>query len=826
MNIQFQSTPNIEQKMKMKHHSSTPLSLPNMSAYKNEYNKKRPLETTPQNLSFKGLFYKPILVEKTSKIKEFKYKELLDIAKEHLGPSADTLFNSLKNNLNDIKAAKKLITINEKEGTITFQKKTVLRLILDGIAYPFVTLPLDILSSMFSTLGKIKPLKSWADKIYNTPALANSRQRSKLESKANALRGLFESIEKHKDKSKDEIASELFQSSVKMFDPKTGNYDTKHERSLCRIVSGVIPAFFLANDAYNLSRMYNDNKKDAEKEQKSRFKQEVIRVGANAYLTLITLGAIQKYINNSKLAIMLNTGLTVLFTESIARLASGKSLTRLTPEQAKAINSKGNAKFAGSNENNKIKKAKNNKNTVKKENKEPLLSFNTLLKASALIIATGFSFKYLRKFKPVDELYKGLTEPFKKLYRSLSFENDAKIDNKQFETLLKKLNDEGFGNLSKKYSDAAQIANKLHALKLLEADSPKDMSALKDAFRKEMFSKESEKIDPSKFFNGMSVNPENWSQKMLDDFIKKAASYTTDDFMNYIKNINKNGSKIASQDLLNKTNYIIKKYDSIYSSILKENCIHIGQKDRKIKPLVNFVIAPFKFIYGVAKFPYTITEKLLSIFAKKKEIKFLPTLEEKNANSLTTSIDKLTKASEKYPKKAFKDYIDDNLLKAFNVENMSNVSNSELANLAKTSATAATIWFLMTDNYNMAMIKSNGEDIEGAEEKFKSRFVQEGSRLFYQTLLIDLFNSTFRTQYNNSLWGMSWITASNTFISEILNRKSIGMPVLPHTKKELDIIETNKENATGFERGYYDFMARLTGKKTLAERKTELKKHN
>src|SRR5699024_1481991 len=116
--------------------------------------------------------------------------------------------------------------------------------------------------------------------------------------------------------------------------------------------------------------------------------------------------------------------------------------------------------------------------------------------------------------------------------------------------------------------------------------------------------------------------------------------------------------------------------------------------------------------------------------------------------------------------KEFQTFVKDNILKSFNVTTMSNVSNAELSNLAKTASAAATIWFLMTDNYNMVMLKSNGNDKEGAETKFKERFVQEGSRLFYQTLLIDLFNSTFRNAYHASLAGMSAVTLVDTTLGE------------------------------------------------------------
>ena len=121
----------------------------------------------------------------------------------------------------------------------------------------------------------------------------------------------------------------------------------------------------------------------------------------------------------------------------------------------------------------------------------------------------------------------------------------------------------------------------------------------------------------------------------------------------------------------------------------------------------------------------------------------------------------------------------------------------------------------MTDNYNMVMLKSNGNDKEGAETKFKERFVQECSRQFYSMLLIDLFNNTFSKQYHASLMGMSWITLADTTISEILTRKSVGMSVKEHTRDELLAIEDKQNKATGALKKYYNFMQRLTGKRSI-----------
>ena len=136
------------------------------------------------------------------------------------------------------------------------------------------------------------------------------------------------------------MGSSIFQSELKMFDPKSGNYDTKHERSLNRLVSGLPPAIFLANDAYNLSRMMDDDSKAAEKERKTRFKQEVSRILTSGYLTLITMGAFQKFINKSKAGIVLTTGITVLVTEMFSRISNGKHIFRLSPEQARRENEK------------------------------------------------------------------------------------------------------------------------------------------------------------------------------------------------------------------------------------------------------------------------------------------------------------------------------------------------------------------------------------------------------------------------------------------------------------------------------------------------------
>ncbi len=677
-----------------------------LNSNKSKINNEGPAKINSENLSF-GV---SLLSVKVDKLNPVKAEEIIDFYKHSpLGDMPKELYNSLMKS----ESAKKYMQV-DKDGNIAFHKKSILRLIVDGALYPFVQLPQDILNGSVALLGKFKPFENWSKKVLNTDFFKGIRRRSKEDAKLNSFRGLASLRQQllQEGKSEDEIRKILFNKSTKMFDPKTGNYDTKHERALNRLVTGLPPAIFLANDAYNLSRMMDDDEELAEKERRQRFKQETSRILTSGYLTLITLGALQKYINNSPAGIMLMTGSTVLITEMFSRLSNGKHITRLTPEEAKAINAK-KAQEKGaagvkeiSFKSNTVEEKQPSKSDKEKQQK-PLLSFDTLMKASLAVITAGWAIKGARKISSIDNIFKSVSKKYDEIYNNLTLNKDYTISKDKFDKIVTVLRENKFDNLAEQYEMAA----------------------------------------------------------------KKA---------------------LGNDD----------------------NLIHLGSKDKKIKPLVNFVIAPFKFAKSVVTLPYRLSEKFVGIFQPKKAKKEVSPDEIK---SLAMSIDKIAqKALDKNlsPKK-FQEFVSDNILKGFNADSMSNVSNAELSNLAKTAAAAATIWFLMTDNYNMVMLKSNGEDKEGAETKFKERFVQEGSRLFYQTLLIDLFNSTFRNQYNASLFGMSWISLTNTTMGEWLTRKSVGVAVQPHTRDELLALEKERNEATGFTKKYYNFMTRLTGKRSI-----------
>lgn len=753
-----------KQRYKKEYLSPNSETLVPSSKFYSQYNNqdiKRPLKINHSDLTFKGLslgLYRKL--DKTYSAKEF-----LEFSDKYLGKMGRELFEDItKKHAAD---TSKLISVNGDN--ITIAKKTIPHLAWDGIIYPFKVLPGDLLNGLIELVGKVPGLKNWSAKTLEKPFFKNIRQRSKLDSKINSLTGMItyrdvkidnalEKYAKTNNIAKDAIPadvkanlinevdakmeSSIFQSELKMFDPKSGNYDTKHERALNRLVSGLPPAIFLANDAYNLSRMMDDDSKAAEKERKTRFKQEVSRILTSGYLTLITMGAFQSFINKSKAGIMLTTGITVLVTEMFSRLSNGKHITRLSPEQARKENEKLNAPEA------KIKPAENktpvtstgSTQTKSKEQQKPLLSFDTIMKASAAVLTLGYGIKGIKNLPAVKSA-------------ALKYFENLKINN----------------------------ATKYENLKIKDLD----LNNAVETFEKKVLYKPF-----SDLYNRLTSQPFHVKPEKFNQVVAELEKYDPVFAAKY--------KKIAMEKLTTKDG---------------ETFIDLGNQDKKIKPFVNLFIAPFKFMWNTVTLPYwMIDEKLMGVFRKAK-----PKSAPKDIEALAKSFDRIAaKALKKnMSKEQFHDYLQVNFLKAFNADSLSSVSNAELSNLAKTAASIATIWFLMTDNYNMVMLKSNGNDKQGADTKFKERFVQEGSRLFYQTLLIDLFNSAFRNQYNSSLLGMSWITLTNTSLGEILTRSSVGTPCKAHTRDELIEIENKQINSTGFTKKYYNFMQRLTGKRSI-----------
>jgi|GEM_PF-6851725 len=89
---------------------------------------------------------------------------------------------------------------------------------------------------------------------------------------------------------------------------------------VARIITGIIPAWFIANDFYNLKIQNSDKKDKAKDEWSSKFKQESSRVGIEAY---------QSYIINSTFERLVNKSLPASVILNISSIASSNVLSRL-----------------------------------------------------------------------------------------------------------------------------------------------------------------------------------------------------------------------------------------------------------------------------------------------------------------------------------------------------------------------------------------------------------------------------------------------------------------------------------------------------------------
>lgn len=866
-------------------------------------------------------------------------KKILDIFSNYYDDVAERLGTKVYGLAKESKILSKSSRFDISKGALSIKDKNIGRAFVESVVFPFITLPLYFGSWVLKKVQSIPGLKTKARSIYNKPILRVPRKYNELDSKTDMIKGIFDKtqqvINKYakekglstetvldllgdnpKDKkmaqeARDYLRESLYKVSNKFFDKRTGNYNTAHERSLNRIVSGLIPAAFLANDAYNLSVLCGDKKEASDKEAKDRKNQEIARVLTTAYIQLVMFGAFVKQVNTKTWFVPLASALTVLGSEIFSRKKVKKPIFFLSKEKAKEYNRKHNNidansksnnnktsnKLNANNTNSQIVKQENNvatkkllkqneKNTIfssfksnpqnikesktdksqtqikKDEPKKALLNFKTFKNAVLTCLATGFAVSFLKNssFTKNSKLVQGVGNIGKffkeKVYSPLAFK-DFEIPQQKYNNvmgILKQSNCEkisqGHDFIMHKYgavvdkvgSDgsvnkvikmfqgvlskekAKEISNlsiqqlKDFGVNLSDSDASKVMESILAAVSKEKVALSEYKYDKV-------------AQKALSLISRKKVPLDSDTSKKFVENLVK----------------------SLENNVQK-TAIKV---DRKSKPFVDILTEPFKFVFSAVRLPYKIVSSLLrlSVSPIEKKLKvstagatgakltklekgfyrvvteFIGTSKEKTGKNsqvvFASAMETLAKKLKPYLSKEtltkqdeqkIAAYVKIAVEKSFNGVTQSSNKNTELAMMAKLVSSAVTSGFLVADNYNMVMIKSNGEDKEGAKEKANERIVQRLSALFYQALLINWFNGTFNSQYHSSLKGMASVVAPNTITTEVLTRKSIGMPIGKKSFEEIQEIEEKNENRKGFLGKYFKFMRLLTGKKPLKDR--------
>ena len=907
--------PNIlykEQKFRKKNN------LANKNEFHSNYNyKETPLKRDHDDISFRGVSFKGINDLKKAFVlynnKEYRLKDNLEFLKKYIG-NAPVI---LEKNTSSWAEIKKYISKSADGAEVKIKEKNWTKQLLDAVISPITDIPFRIVSSFKKSFLNNK--KHAADAVQKKTGNILKNQMETLDNPdiVNSMIGYMDSAGKYKYDTDKIRSAGLMSNALKMFDSKSGNYNAVHERALTRIVTGFIPAFFLANDAYNLSRICDDDPQKADKERKLRFNQETKRVLSNAYLQLITLGALSKWINKSKATFIGVTAFTVLITEAFSRLSNGKKIHMINKEEAIEMNKKEgtlppdynpdkNTETPKKGTNPAFKSSQifqgfgiasdmplaqmSEKNNDKKlkvySDSKPLLSLDTVAKWFVGTIVLAFAIKSGKKIKlkngaQIKDYLNVISEKYKKAFNSLT-QKDYLISKNEYRIIINKLHEydetvgKYFNNVVHRYQktqkiesiarEFSQVLNNAgltdlakdfeHIANAKLNSSFKNISACnagKDFLKNrkklvitenldELFKlmennglkEAADKIKGTILDQNGIVDTDNYNKaKKLVNELAKDYTFTfenrfkVDDAAENLKLFEKAIRELKAIDPEK-----AKEYSDIVKNSIHADIIKLGKKDIPgAKQFFDFITEPVKFLWGTITLPYKHFARYIANWIK-PEVELPKYIKEQEL--VATTIARITKepliklpkmfgehkgiAKINYSKDDFAEYMNKQFNKGFNSTTMSSLSNSDLSALAKNTSTAATIWFLMTDNHNMVMQKSNGEDKTQAATKAKERLVQETSRTFFNVMIINLFNNTFRNLYNSSLFGAQTVNTASTLVGEYVNRTAIGMPVTKQSREEIMEKEYKHITDKGFFGKLYRFMTRLTGKKVLTQR--------
>lgn len=410
----------------------------------NILNNSEPLNSISQNLSFKGSFL-PKKLPAEGKI--ITIQEALSRFGNEFGTSAT---KHLEETIKNVSSKPAETGIKREGDTLKFTPESNWKKIKDILLYPILKMHLDIANGFVDFLKKIPGIKDFGfvKKWAKSKALQGRKDEIKLISEAAAVERFFKEASENKN-------FKAFKDAHGRLKPFVSNYSTTIERSVTRFVTGIIPAFFLANDAYNLSMYMNNNKNVAKKEKERRFNQEVARIGITTALTFGVFSFFSKKSNSSQaMTTMLMAGATFV-SEFLGRMWVGTPVLPIDKETAKKYAQKRQQSYnKEKDKNKKIDKKPSDafKGNDTKNHKQPpekgVLTFENVLKVVAALIVFGYA---VDKVKKVDSVAKKLHEWGEK-YGS-HFKEKITIERKEFNELMKNLHDNGFEEMAKKYKE-------------------------------------------------------------------------------------------------------------------------------------------------------------------------------------------------------------------------------------------------------------------------------------------------------------------------------------------------------------------------------------
>ena len=766
--------------------------------------------------------------------------------------NANTLFESIEEVLGEsyfkdlLNKAGLSITDNDK---FIYNARTFRKDFLDS-GLSLVLSPLSIINSIFKKLNIEPPAgflrwwdeKSTHDKAYNQ-VLDIIEEFTQNGQKNSVLAEDEFELDRIQKNFKNTVGSNI--SKVKK------EYDSKDERAINRLVTSFVSASYSAGDFYNISMLQKDNKEEADKASKNRFKQEMTRAVISALLTYFSLGAFNRH---TKSNIWLNAGViagAALISEIASRMFLKTPLIPLTPKQAEKISQKNKAKEEKKNSANdksniafKASLAKEQEIFKSFTKEDGTFSAINTLKASnakeANTINENTAEQTPAKKSNIGKIIVGLLAGCNILYLILNAKSFAKGKSDIIDKFIDKI--EKFKTFEKKFakkkieSNICNIYNNLNVLKETANRQQNDSDKIIKVFEEHVSNYTQENIinmnavtnNQPKIFEGaketifkkITANKE-LLKKVCNKFLELISEgKTSDEAISEIKEM-----FLKEEFQQEELNTVLQEmYEKISKLKISDNEKGIAHSiytgiTKTFTTIYTFLSAPAAGLVNIIKAKNKANEALLNkamnkemLYETKADYEPLAHLGEilKGLNEVKNkSTEQIEENNNKILEKIVKS--------SRNIESGPETGN--LANISRSMVTLISSYFFVNDYRNKVLIESGGKDIEGANEERNERLMHKASNFFFNGTLMNTFNSIFAKALNKSLIGAALVAMATELTNEFMVRKSICQPIGKQESKEAIIkYEEEQLNKKGFMGWWSRTFKKITGKKTLTQK--------
>jgi len=758
------------------------------------------LSGTAENI-FSKLAKKVIKFPTVLKGEKFHYEKMPTIISE-----LDDIFGSVGDKKFFSSALEKA-GISVSADKLTYNDEGLLLGLLRTAKYPFLDMPRDILIGVASVMkkAKLEPIKKVGNGILNFGIIKN---RTSIIEKTKNHKLVGEILKDYTKIPEAERVSKFTKKVANLVAEPLKEYESRDERTLNRIATSLVSAYFSGVDFYNLTMLHKDDKEAARESQKARFKQEARTMAISAGITFVSLGALSKYTKaNVALDAIVIAG-SALASQIISRLLSKTSLVPLSPEKAA-----------------KVAKEEQAKKPKKPEVKTVLTPIRTEIESKRISTALFAKKVHNRDLYLTFASLDGTNLALRSLYSNVAKTkeaNQASSGKKKSNLLRNSLL--VFGAVNAFYLLTGFAKGRFVA----SAGKKQFIAEHKDEIIKALKGElDSEKLTALKtLLKGKADVIEDALDAAKDTSIFKPLENIRDLLIEKKEKINLQAlkSKILA---LKETEQgkdialLLDKYLADIEVALKKGDILEVETDRAV--LCGFykgVTKIFKTVYDILSIPAKIIENAMFGKTNKlyKDVSKEFGLEKVKYKKTLSKIDKIFKSSEGEAGDKFNQTVVNAIKKATrNYETAPNTG--ELANTSRTMVTAISSYFFVNDYRNRALIESEGQDVDGANTVMKERIGHKFSNFVINGTLMNLANSLFAKLLNTSLLGATVIAACTEFLNESLIRFSICQPrEKMESRRAVIEYEESRLNSDSPLGAWARFFSKITGKKSLTQK--------